>query len=123
MVWSSPRLNNTLNPPASDKLDPVFLSPAQTKHTHFEKDSDTLHVATFKIYFDFSLNLREVNTVFYHKTIKTIYKTIKQIDNTTIIVKYKGEEEEIIKKIETAVAVKAKNTLLNYTEAIPQFLW
>ena len=48
-----------------------------------------------------------------------MYKIIKQVNNTAIIVKYKGENEKIVKKIETTVAIKVKNALLNYIEAIP----
>jgi hypothetical protein len=39
-----------------------------------------------------------------------------------MIVKYKGEIEEITKYTENGVVVKAKHVLLNYTEAILSFL-
>ena len=52
-----------------------------------------------------------------------IYTTIKQIDNSAMIVQYKdNEEEEIIEKNNSSIVVKVKHALLNYTEAIPQFL-
>ena len=37
--------------------------------------------------------------------------------------KYEGEEKEITEQNESGITVKAKHALLNYTEAIPQFLW
>ena len=50
-----------------------------------------------------------------------MYKTIKSIDWNALIIRYKGEED-ITEKKEDGVAVKAKDTLLNYTKAIPNFL-
>ena len=80
-------------------------------------------MSLYKAYFDFSLNLREANTASYRKMLQIIYKTIKQIDNSAMIIQYKDNKEEaIIEKNTSGVAVKAKHTLLNYMEAIPQFL-
>ena len=59
-------------------------------------DSNQLIVNTTKTYFNLSLNLSEANTSLYQKCIQLLYKTIKLIDNNVIIIKYKGEEEEII---------------------------
>ena len=47
---------------------------------------------------------------------------IKEIDSTALIVKNKDDEEPIIIKNESGIAVKAKNTLLNFTKAISSFL-
>ena len=49
-----------------------------------------------------------------------MYKMITSIDGNALIIKYKGEE--IIEKNESGVVMKAKDTLLNYTKAIPNFL-
>ena len=46
---------------------------------------------------------------------------IKSIDGNALIIRYKGEEE-ITEKNESGVAVKAKDALLNYTEAISNYL-
>jgi len=45
------------------------------------------------------------------------------MDYNALIAKYKGDEEEITKTNESIVAVKEKQVLLSYTEAIPLFLW
>ena len=47
---------------------------------------------------------------------------IKSVNGNILIIRYKGEEE-ITAKNESGVAVKAKDALLNYTEAIPNYLW
>ena len=52
-----------------------------------------------------------------------MYKTIKEMDNNTLIVKYKSEEEEIMEINKSGIVVLAKNALLNYTKAILPFLW
>ena len=51
-----------------------------------------------------------------------MYKTIKKMNSTSLIVKYKDDEQPIIIKNESGIAVKAKNTLLNFTKAISFFL-
>ena len=51
-----------------------------------------------------------------------MHKTIKQVDSTALIVKYKGEDEEITEVNKNRIVVKAKNALLNYAETLPQFL-
>ena len=51
-----------------------------------------------------------------------MYKTIKEMDNNALIVKYKSEEEEITEINKSGIAVLAKNALLNYTKAILSFL-
>ena len=51
-----------------------------------------------------------------------MYKTIKEMDNNALIVKYKSEEEEIMEINKSGIAVLAKNALLNYTKAILPFL-
>ena len=48
---------------------------------------------------------------------------MKQIDEDTLIVKYKSKEEETIESNYNGMILKAKYTLFNYTEAIPLFLW
>ena len=53
-----------------------------------------------------------------------MYKTIWEVNEMVLIVKYKPDEdeEEITEKNKVGVRVKAKNTWMNYTEAIPKFL-
>ena len=75
-----------------------------------------------EIYFDFLFNTIEVTTSSYYKFLQFIYETIKQVDKTALIIKYKDEEEEIMEANNTSIKVKAKYTLLNYVDAIPQFL-
>ena len=67
--------------------------------------------------------MRRFDSVESLKESKQLYKTIKEVNSSTLIIKYKGEEEEITKTNVVRVAVKAKHTLLNYTEAILSFLW
>ena len=50
-----------------------------------------------------------------------MYKAIKTINRSIMIVKYKGEDK-ITEKNKIGHAVKVKDTLLNYTEAISLFL-
>ena len=59
--------------------------------------------------------------VSYHKCIQLIYKIIKSVYRDILIIKYKGEKEEITEHIKNGVAVKEKYILLNYTEAILSF--
>jgi len=93
-----------------------------TKQAVFEKDSEQLHINKFKTYFDISLNILESNTKSYCKVIQLMYKMIKEMDNNTLIVKYKGKDEEITESNESGVTVMAKNTLLNFTKVISSFL-
>ena len=51
---------------------------------------------------------------------------IKDIDSTALIICYQPEEEEegeITESNNAKVAVKAKDTFFNYSEAIPNYLW
>jgi hypothetical protein len=48
-----------------------------------------------------------------------MHKTMKQVDRTVLIIKYKGENKDITKANKSGIAVKAKNILLNYIEALP----
>ena len=50
-----------------------------------------------------------------------MYKTIKEIDSTALIVKYKDDEGPIIIKNESGIAVEAKNTLLNLLKQFHPF--
>ena len=50
-----------------------------------------------------------------------MHKGIKVINRNILIIRFK-EEEEITERNEFRVTVKAKNVLLNYTEAISNFL-
>ena len=113
----------TIKPPnLIISLETIPKSPAPTKRTQFEKDSNHLFLITIETYFDLSLNISESNMASYHKYIQLIYKTIKSINRNVMIIKYKGEKEEITEHIENGVVVKVKYTLLNYTEAILSFL-
>ena len=50
-------------------------------------------------------------------------KIIKELDSIVLIIKYKDTPEEAITEINNVgIAVKAKNTILNFTKAIPTFL-
>ena len=84
----------------------------------FEKDSKNLYVNPLETYFNFSLVLFESNTASYRKALQLLYKTIKQVDSNALIVQYKGENEEIMEKNESRIVVKAKHSLLNYTEVV-----
>ena len=57
------------------------------------------------------------------KTLQLLYKMIKEVDSSALIIKYKGEEEEITKTNIVGVVVKAKHALLNYTKDILSFLY
>ena len=54
-----------------------------------------------------------------------MHKTVKKIDSTVLIIYYQPdkEEEEITQKNESGVRVKAKDVLIDYSEAIPNYLW
>ena len=92
------------------------------KQTQFKKDSDQLHINTTETYFNLLLNIPESNTAVYCKILQLLYKTIKEVDSSALIAKYKEEEEEVTESNKSRMAVKAKHALLNYTEAIPSFL-
>jgi len=81
-----------------------------------------LHINPLETFFDVSLNLTKVDTKIHQKEIQWMYKTIKSIDGNALIIRYKGEKD-ITEKNKSRVAVKAKDALLNYTKAIPSFLW
>ena len=75
-------------------------------------------------YFEYSLELKESNTSSYHKALQKLYKTVKEIDPTAVIIRYQSEEdkEEISKKNNTGVRVIVNNTLLNSNEALLNYL-
>ena len=51
-------------------------------------------------------------------------KIIKELDSIVLIIKYKDTPEEAITEINNVgIAVKAKNTILNFTKAISTFLY
>ena len=52
-------------------------------------------------------------------------KAIKAVDMIVLIIKYKldKDEEAFIKVNESGLGIASKNTLINYTKAIPNFLW
>ena len=54
-----------------------------------------------------------------------ICKAVKEVDPTALIIKYKldKEEEEIIEINKSEITIIAKNSLLNYTKAIPKYSW
>jgi len=68
------------------------------------------------------LDISESNTASCRKALQLMYKTIKQVDGTALIMKYKDEDEEITKVNESGITVKVKNVLLNYMEVLPQVL-
>ena len=65
------------------------------KRAQFEKYSYYLFLNTIETYFDLSLNISKSNMVSYQKYIQLIYKMIKSINREVLIIKYKGEIEEI----------------------------
>ena len=72
------------------------------------------------------MKLKESNITSYCKALQILYKTIKDIDSTILIIRYQPEEEKDRKITEfndAGVAVKARDALLNYSEAIPNYLW
>ena len=56
----------------------------------------------------------------HRKYLQLLCKTIYEVDSTAMIVKYKhsDNEEEIMESNAIGVAVKVKNGLMNYAEAI-----
>ena len=56
--------------------------------------------------------------ILYCKCIQLLYKTIKSINIQVLIIKYKGDPKEITEQNKSRVAVKSKDTLLNYLEVI-----
>ena len=71
------------------------------------------------------LDLKESNTISYYKVLQKLYKTVKEVDSTTLIICYQPdeEEEEITQKNKVGVGVKTKDALMNYSEAISNYLW
>ena len=53
-----------------------------------------------------------------------MYKVIKEVNATALIIRSRPEEGEdiIIEKNKRRIGVKAKNALLNYSESIPKYL-
>ena len=70
------------------------------------------------------IELKESNTASHRKVLQKLYKTIKEIDSIALIIWYQSEEdkEEISKKNKVGVGIMAKDALLNYNEAIPNYL-
>ena len=54
-----------------------------------------------------------------------LYKTIKEINSNILIIYYQPEEEEedIIERNKVGVSVMAKNIVINFSEAMPNYLW
>ena len=76
-------------------------------------------------YLDISLELKEANTSLYQKAIQKLYKTIKEIDSTALIICYQPDkgENEVTEKNDSEVAIQVKNVLINFSEAILNYLW
>ena len=49
-----------------------------------------------------------------------MYKVIKEVDATALIIRYKPKEseDEITEKNESRIGVNTKNALLNYSESV-----
>ena len=119
MVQASYCLTSTLKE-LTTNATPQTIHPSltPTKRAQFEKDSDKLYVNPYEMCFDFLLNILELNTASCRKILQLMYKTMKQVNRTELIAKYKGEDEEIAKANESGITVKVKNVLLNYMEAL-----
>ena len=76
-------------------------------------------------YIKFSLDLEESNTASYCKVLQVLHKVVKDVDPTVLIIRYQPnkEEGEIVERNKIGVGVKAKDALLNHSEAIPNYTW
>ena len=83
-----------------------------------------LHINNRESYLDFSLELKKLNTSSYRKVLQKLYKMIKKIDSNILIIWYQLEEKEneVMESNEAGVTVNAKDVLLNFSEAIPNYL-
>ena len=99
--------------------------PTPSKRVQFQDESKQTYVNDKESYIEFSLELKESNITSYCKALRILYKTIKDINSTTLIIQYQPEEEEygeITESNDARVVVKARGALLNYSEAIPDYL-
>ena len=105
-------------------LEPIPESPQTSKRVQFEDMSNNLYVCSYKIYIDFSLDINGSKIETYRKYLQLLYKTLYEVDSRAMIIKYKlsDNKEEITESNTIGIAVKAKNGLMNYTEAIPKYL-
>ena len=84
----------------------------------------TAYIFSHKIYINFSLDITGSKIEIYRKHLQSLYKTIHEVNSIAMIIKYKSDndKEEITERNVISIAVKAKNSLMNYTEAIPKYL-
>ena len=123
------RIRSALKQPKENKdktaPEPIPESPQISKRAQFKDISDNLHICSHKINIDFFLDINGSKTETHRKYLQVLHKTIYKVDSIVMIIKYKpgNDGEEIIESNIIRVAVKAKNRLMNYTEAIPKYLW